>query len=155
MSKDKITFFCNECGGETSKWQGQCPHCKAWNTLVEEKFTKSKSKNVHTSYYSNSSKNNLINLSDVEVKEISRFSTKISEFDRVLGGGLVDGAVILLGGDPGIGKSTLLLQSLSLMADSFNVLYVSGEESSNQIALRAQRLSLNTNNIKLLSEIEL
>jgi DNA repair protein RadA/Sms len=171
MAKTKVTFFCTECGGEASKWQGQCSHCGAWNTLIEEKYSTQKVVNnislaggssaantgpAHSSYYANKTTNNsVVALDSVEAQDVYRFSTGVSEFDRVLGGGLVDGAVVLLGGDPGIGKSTLLLQSLSLLALEHKVLYVSGEESSSQIALRAHRLGLNTKGIQLLPEIEL
>ncbi len=159
MNKIKSCFFCTQCGESSPKWQGQCTNCKEWNTLVEEKFSKttnaSANAKMFANYYSNNKNNSIVNLSEVEIRDLARFTTHISEFDRVLGGGLVEGAVVLLGGDPGIGKSTLLLQSLSLLADTFKVLYVSGEESSLQIAMRAQRLNLSTNNIQLLAEIEL
>jgi DNA repair protein RadA/Sms len=163
-SKIKTTFFCSECGGETSKWQGQCPHCKAWNTLVEEKFTKAthissgKNQNINLNLYTNyhgEQQQKFIELNHVEIQDIQRFTTHIQEFDRVLGGGLVHGAVILLGGDPGIGKSTLLLQTLSHIGSEYPVMYVSGEESGSQIALRAKRLELKTDGISLLTEIEL
>ncbi len=158
MSKQKTVFFCSECGGESHKWQGQCTHCKAWNTLIEEKFSSSASSSKQTNNYNSYHGKNtakLVTLSDIKTQEIERFTTHIPEFDRVLGGGLVEGAVVLIGGDPGIGKSTLLLQTLSLLANQHSVMYVSGEESSNQIALRANRLGLSANGIQLLNDIEL
>ncbi|MFM2344191.1 MAG: repair protein RadA [Pseudomonadota bacterium] len=157
MAKIKTSFFCNQCGGESPKWQGQCPHCKEWNTLIEEKFSSASSKSSDNKYssYHGKTTSKLVNLSDIQTEEINRFSTNISEFDRVLGGGLVDGAVILIGGDPGIGKSTLLLQTLSSLASEHKVMYVSGEESANQIALRTKRLGLSADGIQLLTEIEL
>ncbi|MBC7944790.1 MAG: DNA repair protein RadA [Burkholderiales bacterium] len=153
MKKQKSVYACTECGGEALKWQGQCPHCQAWNTLVE-----SIAEQTGTNRYSAIAGNaRLQNLSEVEVgaREQSRHPTGIGEFDRVLGGGLVRGAVVLLGGDPGIGKSTLLLQALCKVSDTRRALYVSGEESAQQIALRATRLALNANSVQLLAEIQL
>ena len=150
MAKSKSIYSCTECGGKTLKWQGQCPHCHLWNTLVETVAEKNSTRFTHANEVSN-----VQNLEKVKIGEEPRYSTGIVEFDRVLGGGLVDGGVILLGGDPGIGKSTLLLQALSYLSDSRLVLYVSGEESAGQIALRAKRLSLVTKNVHLLTEIQL
>ena len=154
MAKSKVAYHCTECGGQSTKWQGQCPHCFAWNTLTES-IIEGKSANRYASIAQTST---LQKLSDVETQNIIRQTTGISEFDRVLGGGLVGGAVILLGGDPGIGKSTILLQALSALtnqAEPINVLYVSGEESSQQIAMRARRLELEVSDIAILSEINL
>jgi len=132
------------------KWQGQCPHCMAWNTLIESVAeTLPKGGNRFDALVSGGE---VQRLADVEATEVPRAPTGIEEFDRVLGGGLVQGAVILIGGDPGIGKSTLLLQ---VLARQLNALYVSGEESAQQIAMRAKRLSLDTHNLRLLPEIQL
>ena len=142
MAKNKIAYICTECGGQSTKWQGQCPHCFAWNTLVEE-VIEGKTNNRFSSLTQSSS---IQKLSEVETSEVHKRNTGISEFDRVLGGGFVLGGVILLGGDPGIGKSTILIQALSKITSQpstpCNVIYVSGEESSQQIAMRAKRLEL-------------
>ena len=153
MAKAKIIYSCTECGGQVSKWQGQCPHCTAWNTLVEsvaELETSGKNR-----YSSLSTTSKMQTLAEVGAEEVSRTPTGIAEFDRVLGGGLVSGGVVLIGGDPGIGKSTLLLQALAHLASHKKVLYVSGEESAQQIALRAKRLSLDARGMYLLAEIQL
>ncbi|HVK53402.1 MAG TPA: DNA repair protein RadA [Burkholderiales bacterium] len=152
MAKAKSIYSCTECGGQSVKWQGQCPHCAAWNTLVETVAEPVASAHRYASLASTST---VQTLSEVEAEEVPRFSTSIAEFDRVLGGGLVPGGVVLIGGDPGIGKSTLLLQALAHLATSYPVLYVSGEESAQQIALRARRLALDARPIKLLAEIQL
>ncbi|MCX7194569.1 MAG: DNA repair protein RadA [Proteobacteria bacterium] len=153
MAKAKIIYSCTECGGQVSKWQGQCPHCTAWNTLVEsvaELETGGKNR-----YSSLSTTSMMQTLAEVRAEEVPRTPTGIAEFDRVLGGGLVSGGVVLIGGDPGIGKSTLLLQALAHLATHKKVLYVSGEESAQQIALRAKRLSLDARGMYLLAEIQL
>ncbi len=151
MAKAKSVYTCTECGGESPKWQGQCPHCGAWNTLVEgisEATTKHRFSGVAKT-------SKLQRLAEVSAREAPRLATGISEFDRVLGGGLVAGQVVLIGGDPGVGKSTLLLQALAQMSGSSKALYVSGEESAEQVALRAQRLSLEGGGLELLAEIQL
>ncbi len=154
MAKVKSIYSCTECGGQTPKWQGQCPHCMAWNTLVEAVAESAPS--VSTNRYNALAANGkLQRLSDVEAAEVPRQSTGIAEFDRVLGGGMVEGAVTLIGGDPGIGKSTLLLQALCHLSASKNVVYVSGEESAQQIALRAKRLALDASAVQLFAEIQL
>jgi DNA repair protein RadA/Sms len=150
MAKQKSVYSCTECGGQTVKWQGQCPHCQAWNTLIETIADKPVSR-----FSPVSAIDRVQNLSEVEAGEAPRFSSGVAELDRVLGGGLVQGGVILLGGDPGIGKSTLLLQVLTYISTGQNVLYVSGEESAQQVALRAQRLMLNVKTVHLLAEIRL
>lgn len=153
MAKAKIIYSCTECGGQASKWQGQCPHCTAWNTLIEsvaELPTSGKNR-----YSSLSTMSIVQTLAEVGAEEVPRTPTGIAEFDRVLGGGLVSGGVVLIGGDPGIGKSTLLLQALVQLAIHKKVLYVSGEESAQQIALRARRLSLDARGMYLLAEIQL
>jgi DNA repair protein RadA/Sms len=153
MAKAKTIYTCTECGGQAPKWQGQCPGCGEWNTLVETIAETAQTKNSR--FQSLAKPSEVQSLGDVEASEVPRRATGISEFDRVLGGGLVEGAVVLIGGDPGIGKSTLLLQALCHMGDSANVLYVSGEESAQQIALRAKRLALNAKPVHLLAEIQL
>ena len=150
MAKQKSVYSCTECGGQTVKWQGQCPHCQAWNTLIETIADKPVSR-----FSPVSAIDRVQNLSEVEAGEAPRFSSGVAELDRVLGGGLVQGGVILLGGDPGIGKSTLLLQVLTYISTGQNGLYVSGEESAQQVALRAQRLMLNVKTVHLLAEIRL
>ncbi len=152
MAKVKSIYTCTECGGQASKWQGQCPHCMAWNTLVE---TVAEAASATNRYSSLAEPSQLQRLSDVEALETPRQTTGIAEFDRVLGGGLVPGGVVLIGGDPGIGKSTLLLQALCHLGANNKVLYVSGEESAQQIALRARRLALDAGPVQLLAEIQL
>jgi DNA repair protein RadA/Sms len=155
MPKNKIAYQCTECGGQSTKWQGQCMHCFGWNTLVESLV---ENKGVKR-YASLAKSNGLTKLDEVETVDILKRETKISEFDRVLGGGFVPGGVILLGGDPGIGKSTILIQALSKItqdpSDLCKVIYISGEESSQQIAMRARRLELEVSDISILSEINL
>lgn len=153
MAKAKTIYACTECGGQASKWQGQCPHCQAWNTLVESVAEAVAPSANRFSLIAETGK--LQRLSEVEAREESRVSSGIEEFDRVLGGGLVPGAVILIGGDPGIGKSTLLLQSLATMGAERKVIYVSGEESPQQIALRAQRLNAQAAHVHVLPETSL
>ncbi len=150
MAKNKTVYTCTECGGESPKWVGQCPNCHAWNTLVESLPERAPSR-----YQGLAETSKVANLAEVEAQEAPRRSTGVDELDRVLGGGLVRGAVVLLGGDPGIGKSTLLLQALASLAKDAAVLYVSGEESAQQVALRARRLGLDSGRVSLLSEIQL
>ncbi len=151
MAKAKTIHTCTECGGQTLKWQGQCPHCTAWNTLVETIAEKASG----TRYQSLAQASRLQTLAEVDAREEPRRPTGIGELDRVLGGGLVAGAVVLLGGDPGIGKSTLLLQALAVMGGGCKAIYVSGEESAQQLALRARRLALDAPDLNLLAEIQL
>ena len=150
MAKSKTIYSCTECGGQSPKWQGQCPHCNAWNTLVETVLESAPSRFTAVSKTSS-----IRRLGDVEAADFPRYPTGIAEFDRVLGGGLVEGGVVLIGGDPGIGKSTLLLQALCLMSGAMRVLYVSGEESAQQIALRAKRLQLDAGSVGILAAIQL
>ncbi|MFA6015083.1 MAG: DNA repair protein RadA [Gallionellaceae bacterium] len=154
MAKAKTIYSCTECGGQSPKWQGQCAHCGEWNTLVESvaEAPPAAGKNRFSAL---AASGKLQQLADVEASEVSRTPTGIAEFDRVLGGGLVEGGVVLIGGDPGIGKSTLLLQALAHLSQTQKVLYVSGEESAQQIALRAIRLSLDARSVNLLPEIQL
>ncbi|HEV2040285.1 MAG TPA: DNA repair protein RadA [Casimicrobiaceae bacterium] len=151
MAKAKTAYACTECGGQTSKWQGQCPHCGVWNTLVETIAATPASR-----FQALAGGASVVRaLSSVEAGDNPRAPTGIEEFDRVLGGGLVPGGVILLGGDPGIGKSTLLLQAMASIGISRRALYVTGEESADQIALRAQRLGLVNAAVELLAEVQL
>jgi DNA repair protein RadA/Sms len=150
MAKTKTVFACSECGGESLKWQGQCPHCGAWNTLTE---SLAQTEAAASRYASWGGTSEVHLLSEVQAEDVPRDSAGVDELDRVLGGGLVRGAVILIGGDPGIGKSTLLLQALAAMGATRPVLYVSGEESPQQIALRASRLAVDAGKVKLLAEI--
>ena len=149
----KTLYQCTECGGTSPKWQGKCPHCGEWNTL-QESLAAPEPKNARFQSWA-ADTSTVQSLSAVTAIEVPRNPTGMGELDRVLGGGLVDGAVILLGGDPGIGKSTLLLQTIAKMAQSRKVLYVSGEESAQQVALRAQRLELPTEGVNLLAEIRM
>ena len=149
MAKASTLYVCAQCGGQTSKWQGQCPHCLAWNTLSE---TVQEARPRR--FQSLAASGNVVRLSAVQAVETPRLPTGLAEFDRVLGGGLVAGGVVLLGGDPGIGKSTLLLQALADIHARARTLYVSGEESAAQIALRANRLGLAAD-LPLLTEIRL
>jgi len=151
MAKVKTNYTCTECGGQSPKWQGQCPSCFAWNTLVET-IAETPGANRYTPLAEASS---IQKLQDVEAAEVPRRVTGIAEFDRVLGGGLVPGGVVLIGGDPGIGKSTLLLQTLCHLGNSCQTLYISGEESAQQIAMRAKRLGLDASPLALLAEINL
>ncbi|MDD2833619.1 MAG: DNA repair protein RadA [Methylotenera sp.] len=151
MAKAKTIYTCTECGGVEPKWQGQCPSCHAWNTLVETiAETASASRFAPLAETAGLQK-----LAEVEAAEVPRQPTGVSEFDRVLGGGLVAGGVVLIGGDPGIGKSTLLLQTLCHIGSARKAIYVSGEESPQQIAMRAKRLGLDASPISLLAEINL
>jgi len=151
MAKAKSVYACSECGGESPKWQGQCPHCGAWNTLVES-VAETSPRHRFAGVAKSSA---LKRLAEVSVQGAPRIGTGIGELDRVLGGGLVAGQVVLIGGDPGVGKSTLLLQALAQMSASHKVVYVSGEESAEQVALRAQRLGLDSAKLELLAEIQL
>ena len=152
MAKGKKTvFFCQNCGHEETKWLGQCPACREWNTFVEEKvFTSSVSANSKTDR-----EIKIVSLSEVSADDHTRIETGLTELDRVLGGGIVPGSLVLVGGDPGIGKSTLLLQVCQRLAEEKSVLYISGEESLSQIKLRANRMGNFKENLKLLCETNL
>ncbi|MBT9613016.1 MAG: DNA repair protein RadA [Burkholderiales bacterium] len=154
MAKLKSIYTCTECGGQSLKWQGQCPHCTAWNTLVETIAEALPSAGANR-FSALAADGRVQTLAEVDAVEVPRAPTGVAELDRVLGGGLVEGAVVLIGGDPGIGKSTLLLQALAHMSATQKVLYVSGEESPQQIALRARRLALDAHSVTLLAEISL
>ncbi|GAA5234684.1 DNA repair protein RadA [Verticiella sediminum] len=152
-TKQRTRYVCTECGATSPKWQGQCPGCHAWNTLEETVAAPAVAGGHRFAPLASSTP--VQRLADIETREQPRLSTGIPEFDRVLGGGLVAGAVVLIGGDPGIGKSTLLLQALAAMSQQQRVLYVTGEESGDQVALRARRLELQTAEVRLLAEIRL
>lgn len=152
--KIKTVYVCNECGYESAKWMGQCPACSEWNTLEEQVIT---GKTSTVSNYSSASKKIISGakrLSQVGITDEQRYKTAISEIDRVLGGGIVKGSVVLLCGDPGIGKSTILLQICNCVKEKLNVLYVSGEESPVQIKLRARRLGVSGDNVTIISETD-
>lgn len=150
-NKKKTVFFCQECGYESAKWQGQCPACKEWNTFVEEVIDKQTAKITKEI-----AEIKPMTLSQIESKSEDRFSTNMDELDRVLGGGIVPGSMVLIGGDPGIGKSTLLLQVCkSLCDDNLKLLYISGEESLQQIKMRASRMGEFNDHLELLCETNL
>src|SRR5947208_16622525 len=151
MAKVRSLYQCSECGGQSPKWQGQCPHCNAWNTLIEAVAASTGTRFETVA----GTKSVVTPLASVEAKESRRIASGLEEFDRVLGGGLVAGGVVLLGGDPGIGKSTLLLQALANMSRIKKALYVSGEESGAQIALRAKRLAVEATELQLQAAIQL
>ena len=151
MARAKTIYFCQECGHESSKWMGQCPGCRQWNTFVEEtverKAGASADKQIRAV--------RPVALADIEMKREERFTSGFPELDRVLGGGIVPASLVLVGGDPGIGKSTLLLQVCQkLSGQRISVLYISGEESLTQIKLRAQRIGEFTDSLTLLCETE-
>lgn len=151
MAKNKQVYFCQECGYESAKWMGQCPGCKSWNSFIEEKVTTSDKRTKRSSEFSMPAA-----LSEVTISEENRIGTGIKELDRVLGGGIVAGSLSLVGGDPGIGKSTLLLQVCrNLVNTGYKVLYISGEESLSQIKMRAERIGTFQSELMLLCETEL
>jgi DNA repair protein RadA/Sms len=154
MAKAKTVYTCSECGGQSPKWQGQCPHCGEWNTLIEG-VAEAPAAKTGNRYSAVGGAGKLLAIDEIEARDEPRVASGVAEFDRVLGGGLVPGGVVLIGGDPGIGKSTLLLQALSLIGEPVRRLYVSGEESAQQIAQRATRLGLDASGLKLLAEIQL
>lgn len=150
--KQATVFFCQNCGYESAKWLGQCPGCKEWNTMVEEKVVTGNSRTVRTSH----ERRTPAVLADISLEQDERIDTHMEELNRVLGGGLVKGSLVLVGGDPGIGKSTLLLQVCrEISADGHKVLYISGEESLKQIKIRAQRIGEFTRQLLLLCETNL
>lgn len=157
MVKNKIAFVCTDCGTEHGQWQGQCASCNAWNTLSQINLGGSSASPVtkvdfRKQGYSGE-QSNVQNLSDIDLQSLPRFSSSIDEMDRVLGGGLVPGSVVLIGGNPGAGKSTLLLQIMCVLANSGKpALYVTGEESLQQVGMRAKRLNLPKQNLKMLAE---
>jgi DNA repair protein RadA/Sms len=153
MAKEKSIYTCSDCGGTSPKWLGKCPHCNAWNTLVEgvaESAASSKNR-----FQALAKSLPVATLSEIEASDIERTPTGQDELDRVLGGGIVEGGVVLIGGDPGIGKSTLLLQAADALSNTMRVLYVTGEESGAQVAMRARRLGLKGAQVRVLAEINL
>lgn len=152
MAKAKRLYGCTECGATFPKWAGQCTECGAWNTLVETVLESGSAAPPSGRSSWTGSQTQIRTLAEVSVEEIPRFSTNSAELDRVLGGGLVDGSVVLIGGDPGIGKSTILLQTLCAIAERMPALYVTGEESQQQVAMRARRLGLPQDKLKVMTE---
>jgi len=150
MAKARVAYVCNDCGAEHGKWQGQCSACEAWNTLTRITLGPSKAVAPSTGYSGTAPAVQI--LGEVESTDNERIATGFGEFDRVLGGGLVPGSVVLIGGDPGAGKSTLLLQVTTALAAGGEVLYVSGEESLQQLAMRARRLELPVDRLRVASE---
>ena len=155
MAKVKTVYACTECGGQSPKWQGQCPHCQSWNTLVESIPVSEQSGGAGNRYAGLTAARGVMRLDSIDPVDAGRIPSGLPEFDRVLGGGFVPGAVVLLGGDPGIGKSTLLLQALQKVGEQHSVLYVTGEESPEQVSARAKRLKVDGSKIALLAEIQL
>ncbi|MGN0452934.1 MAG: DNA repair protein RadA [Ruminococcus sp.] len=150
-SKVKSVFVCSECGYESPKWYGKCPSCGEWNTMNEETVTKT---TVSTSAVRSASYSKPVSITEISTTDEHRYKTNISELDRVLGGGIVKGSLILLGGDPGIGKSTILLQICRQLCHKLKILYVSGEESKRQLKLRAARLNAESENLLVLTETD-
>ena len=151
--KLKTLYICSQCGYESSKWNGKCPSCGEWNTFEEEVVEiapKSAGKTLSSVKTADIS-SKIVSLSSIDTEEDVRYSTGVGELNRVLGGGLVKGSLVLLGGEPGIGKSTMLLQICKYLGENYTILYISGEESIRQIKLRAQRLGVDTENLSLLS----
>lgn len=145
MAKEKTLFYCTNCGHEERKWQGKCPSCGEWNSFSEQKITKTSKGNEVRS-------KTAVSLDSIEIKESYRYNTGIKEVDQVLGGGLMKGSSVLIGGEPGIGKSTLLLQIADAINSEHKVLYISGEESANQIKLRADRLKISGSGISIICD---
>ncbi len=160
MAKIKSAYVCTDCGADHSQWQGQCMACRAWNTLQEIKLSSAKSSitpvvpTASSKGYSGSVEAKVKNISDVDLAEVPRISSSMKELDRVLGGGIVPGSVVLIGGDPGVGKSSILLQVMCHLSTEYNVLYVTGEESLQQVALRAKRMQLPDEKLRLLTETD-
>lgn len=158
MARQKTAYVCNDCGADYTKWQGQCTACNAWNTLTEVRLASAKTSTNETrnvrfdGYAGGANQQAVVSLSEVALGEMPRFSSGAGELDRVLGGGLVPGSAVLMGGHPGAGKSTLLLQTMCYLAEQMPALYVTGEESLQQVAMRASRLGLPTGQLKMLSE---
>ncbi|NBX85015.1 MAG: DNA repair protein RadA [Gammaproteobacteria bacterium] len=148
-TKTKTRYVCQECGAMSTQWNGQCHHCSSWNSLIVETVSKKAEQ-----YHYAQTQSGITPITEVSLIEQQRYDTGFQELNRVLGGGLVTGSVVLIGGDPGIGKSTLLLQTVSILAASYKVLYVTGEESLSQVALRAKRMSLGQTQLNLLAETQ-
>ena len=153
MAKIKTKYVCQSCGYENPKWLGKCPECMKWNTFVEEIEDKSSKSNYRETFVIDKSSQKPVNINSITIKHEERFSSGINELNRVLGGGIVRGSLVLVGGDPGIGKSTLLLQvSESVAQSGKKVLYISGEESESQIKMRAERLNAKSENLFIMAE---
>ena len=153
--KTKTTYICSECGYKSPKWLGKCPGCNSWNTIQETVITEKKTSATRAMSISNGGSVRMPKkIGDVKVGYETRYKTGLQELDRVLGGGIVQGELILVGGDPGIGKSTLLLQICQKAGEERKILYVSGEESEGQIKIRAERLGVTTENLYLVSETD-
>ena len=152
MAKEKSHYVCSDCGASSPRWLGKCPGCSAWNTLVETVAETAAAKNRYAPLARTQP---VATLSEIETTDVERQPTGLDELDRVLGGGIVAGGVVLIGGDPGIGKSTLLLQALDSLSRGMKTLYVTGEESGAQVALRARRLGLDASQVRVLAEIQL
>jgi DNA repair protein RadA/Sms len=152
MAKEKSVYTCSDCGATSPKWLGRCPGCGAWNTLVEGVAEPASGKNR---YQALAKSQPVATLSEIEARDFERTPTGLEELDRVLGGGIVAGGVVLIGGDPGIGKSTLLLQAVESLSRQMKVLYVTGEESGAQVAMRSRRLGLDGARVRVLAEIGL
>jgi len=150
MAKSKNSYQCENCGARLSKWAGQCPECKEWNSITETREETRPGRRF--SGYSGQLANDVKNLSSVGQTQINRVQVGVGELDRVLGGGIVPGSVILLGGDPGIGKSTLLLQLVASLSGRLPSLYITGEESLEQLGMRGRRLGLDMDGIRCLTE---
>jgi len=155
MAKIKTAYVCTDCGAEYSQWQGQCKACNAWNTLKEFKLSSAKtSSSTASKGYTGATENSVKSISDVDLAEVPRVSSGMSELDRVLGGGIVPGSVVLIGGDPGVGKSSILLQVMCHLSTQQKVLYVTGEESLQQVVSRARRMQLPDEKLRLYTETD-
>ncbi|MCH8492441.1 MAG: DNA repair protein RadA [Idiomarina sp.] len=152
MAKQKTAYVCTDCGADYPRWQGQCSECKAWNTITEVRLGATPSRGAVRTGFAGLTESKVQTLSEVDLQQVPRFSSTFSELDRVLGGGIVPGSAILIGGSPGAGKSTLLLQTMCKLSETMPALYVTGEESLQQVAMRAQRLNLPTNKLRMLAE---
>ena len=150
MAKNKNIFQCEQCGTQLNKWAGQCPECQAWNSIVET--LPPAPAGSRFGGYSGRTENKVKNLVAIGRSDVERLKVGMGELDRVLGGGIVPGSVLLLGGDPGIGKSTLLLQMIAALAGRYPCLYITGEESLEQVGMRAHRLKLSLSDIRCLTE---
>ncbi|MCM2680529.1 DNA repair protein RadA [Echinimonas agarilytica] len=154
MAKSKTSFVCTECGSDFPRWQGQCSSCQEWNTISEVRLSSAPTRNpvANRQGYTGATQAKVQTLNEIDLQQLPRFSSGFSELDRVLGGGIVPGSAILIGGNPGAGKSTLLLQVMCQLAQARKALYITGEESLQQVAMRAQRLNLPVDKLRMLAE---